>query len=323
MASENEQQQHFSPQGITTNDRQTVNNQAAAAARFSSNSVQMGINQPQTNTVISGNSGPANMQLPNSQRTRSRDLMENQGNNQNVFYPVPDYAPEDIREDMMAIRDAAHVLCQGSKRLRILFEEKQKEAVQHLVDSARIPILQKLNEKNGEIVKLRKLNMTLEKNLLNENLAWREYAISCEIKVASLSNKLEAAMAEVSRLQGLLPPNDTLAAPAEAQNVASFAHTNVSEKNTNAQGEAKVVAVQDAQETEAEKIKTRAAEKGEGSGEKKKCMLCGEFEMSVLAWPCWHLCFCMVCGTPESRLQGLPCPVCGVTMKAAVPVSIT
>ena len=90
-----------------------MNNQAAAAARFSSNSVQMGINQPQTNTVISGNSGPANMQLPNSQRTRSRDLMENQGNNQNVFYPVPDYAPQDIREDMMAIRDAAHVLCQG------------------------------------------------------------------------------------------------------------------------------------------------------------------------------------------------------------------
>ena len=72
----------------------------------------------------------------------------------------------------------------------------------------------------------------------------------------------------------------------------------------------------------AEKVKIGMAETGEGSGEKKKCLLCDEFELSVLAWPCWHLCFCMVCGTPESRLQGGPCPVCGVIIKAAVPVSI-
>ena len=33
-------------------------------------------------------------------------------------------------------------------------------------------------------------------------------------------------------------------------------------------------------------MKTGAAETGEGDGEKKKGMICGELEMSVLAQPC-------------------------------------
>ena len=71
------------------------------------------------------------------------------------------------------------------------------------------PILKKLNGKNNEIVESRKLNVTLEKNmknLLDENLAWTKYVISCEMKEASLSHKFEAALAQVSRLHGLLPP---------------------------------------------------------------------------------------------------------------------
>ena len=36
-------------------------------------------------------------------------------------------------------------------------------------------------------------------------------------------------------------------------------------------------------ESEAEKVNTGAAETGEGSGEKKKGMICCELEMSVLA----------------------------------------
>ena len=66
-----------------------------------------------------------------------------------------------------------------------------------------------MNGKNKVIVEIRKLNVTLEKNvknLLDENLAWTKYAISSEMKAASLSQKFEAALAEVSRLQGLLPP---------------------------------------------------------------------------------------------------------------------
>jgi len=47
-----------------------------------------------------------------------------------------------------------------------------------------------LNGKNKEIVEIRKLNVTLEKNvknLLDANLAWTKCAISCEMKATSLS----------------------------------------------------------------------------------------------------------------------------------------
>ena len=79
-------------------------------------------------------------------------------------------------------------------------------------------------------MEIRKLNVALEKNmkiLLDQNPSWTKYAISCEIKDASRSHKLEAAMAQVRRLQGLLPPNGALAAPAKEQNFASFVDTNV------------------------------------------------------------------------------------------------
>ena len=66
-------------------------------------------------------------------------------------------------------------------------------------------------------------------------------------------------------------PNGVLLAPAEEQNVASFVDTNVPKRT------------QTHKESEAEKVKTGAAETGEGSGEKKKGMICGELEMSVLA----------------------------------------
>ena len=83
-------------------------------------------------------------------------------------------------------------------------------------------------------MEIRKLNVALEKNvkiLLDENLSWTKYAISCEIKDASRSHKLEAAMAQVRRLQGLLPPDGALAAPAKEQNFASFLDTNLYKNN--------------------------------------------------------------------------------------------
>ena len=58
-------------------------------------------------------------------------------------------------------------------------------------------------------MEIRKLNKALHKNvkiLLVENVSWTKYAISSEIKGASRSHKLEAAMAEESLLPRLLPP---------------------------------------------------------------------------------------------------------------------
>ena len=63
--------------------------------------------------------------------------------------------------------------------------------------------------------------------------------------------------------------------------------------------------MQDVQETKAEKVKNRAIETGEGSGENKKGMICAELEMSTLAYACSHRCFCSVCGTRESCIHGL------------------
>ena len=120
--------------------------------------------------------------------------------------------------------------------------------------------------------------MALEKNVKNL-LDW-EYAISCETKAASISQKLEAALAEISRLQGLLPPNGTWAPPLKSNiYVASLAVSrSFSEKNTNTQGKAPVVAVQVL--GEAEKVKSGVAETREGSVKKKKYMCSSELEMS-------------------------------------------
>ena len=110
-----------------------------------------------------------------------------------------------------------------------------------------------------------------------------------------------------------MPPNGTWAPPLKSNIYVSYLAVSLifSEKNTNTQGKAPVVAVQVLDE--AEKVKSGVAETREGSVKKKKYMCSSELEMSDFVGNC----FCVVCETPESRLQGLPCPVCGVTVKAA------
>lgn len=201
--------------------------------------------------------------------------------------------------------------------------EKQNQAVGLLVDSARAPLLKKLKERDEETVNMLKLNMELQehvKNLFHQNQLWREHATACEIKAMSLANDLENVQAEVSRLRGIVRSYGAVAAPHEQQDVKSYCESNLSGKNIqrNAQGwiTAKVV---DVSETAAKKVHTGVAETGEGSGENKMCKSCGEMEMTFLAMPCMHLCFCVVCGTRESRLPG-PCPVCASTMTTTTPI---
>ena len=73
-----------------------------------------------------------------------------------------------------------------------------------------------------------KLNAALHKNvknLLDVNEAWTEYAISCEIKAASISNKLEVApLAEVSMLiaKEVFAMNWWFGKPPQEQCVASY-----------------------------------------------------------------------------------------------------
>lgn len=180
--------------------------------------------QPLMNATISAHNGPANMQLPNGQRKRSR-VSINQVNNQNVYYPVLDYAPQHIQS-----------------------------------------ILNILKEQDAEITNLWAFNNALRevvKDLVDENQKLIECAITWKIKTVSLHTELEAAMAEVRRLQGLVAANCAVAASHEEQEVRSYCGSNVSAENTpeNSQSVAKV----EDGETAAEEVQTGAAEMGEGS----------------------------------------------------------
>ncbi|XP_063949832.1 E3 ubiquitin-protein ligase BOI-like [Daucus carota subsp. sativus] len=357
---------------VTTRKSQFGNNQAAAGLN---NHVQMGSANPfattvdkpwlginhmllgsktmviqpqQVNETVPAHIAPANMQLPDGERKRSRESSTtNEAKNlHNVNFPVPNFAPPQIRDEMIALRESDRLLCQQvltgivlmqSKRLRVQFAEKQNQALQHLVNSVRGPLLNLLKQKDVELSNFKRLNCALHEginDLYNENQKLSDCAGAWKIKAVSLYTNLEVAMGELRRLQGLVPAIGAVEAPHEEQEAKSYSGSNVSAENTPGNSQEwqrqKMVKPPLRRQTMnnqavaafAEKVKIGMAETGEGSGEKKKCMLCDEFELSVLAWPCWHLCFCIVCGTPESRLQGGPCPVCGVIIKAAVPVSI-
>ncbi|KAK1384771.1 hypothetical protein POM88_022506 [Heracleum sosnowskyi] len=350
-------QQHIS-RNVTITNRQSVNDQEGAS-RFN-NPVQMGTAHPfattmenpwlgmnhmllgsnnmviqaQTNPMTSTNTGPANS-LPDDRQKRPRSVSTaNQVQNFICNFPLQSSALESIKHEMIALTEADSILCRESKRLRMQFIDKQTEAMGHLVDSARAPIIKNMKEKDEEIANMRKLNMELQenvKNLSHQSQAWKEYATACEIKAMSLRNDLEVVLAEVSRLQGLVQSNGAVAQsngavanPCEEHVVNSYCESNVSGKNAqrNVQGFIRVK-VEDARdrETAGKKVQTGAAEMGEGSGEKKMCESCGEMEMSFMGLPCRHLCFCVVCGTKESRLCG-PCPVCASTMNPTTRVSL-
>lgn len=204
-----------------------------------------------------------------------------------------------------------------AKSVRMQLAEKQSQAVGHLVDNIRTPLLKKLKEKDEEIVNMGKLNMKLEEkvnNLFHLIHTWKQYATSCENKAMSMLNHLEEVQAEVSRLKELLRSYGAVAAPPEEQNLKSHCASNVSGNNTqrNAQGCIRVE-VEDAGETKGKKVQTGAAETGEGSGVKKVCESCGRLENTLMGSPWEHLCICLVCGTGEARLCG-PCPVCATTV---------
>nr|XP_017245079.1 PREDICTED: E3 ubiquitin-protein ligase BOI-like [Daucus carota subsp. sativus] len=279
--------------------------------------------QPQVNETVPAHSAPANMQLPDGQRKRSREssITNEAINLHNLYFPVPNFAPPQIRDEMIALRESDRLLCQQSKKIRVQFAEKQNQALQHLVNSVRGPLVNLLKQKDVELSNFKRLNCALHEginDLYNENQKLSDCAGAWKIKAVSLYTNLEVAMGELRRLQGLVPAIGAVEAPHEEQEAKSYSGSNVSAENT--PGNSQAVAKAEDGETAAEKVQIGAAETGEGSGEKMMCLICGELETSVLALPCRHLCFCLVCGTRESLLYG-PCPVCETTMIATAPIS--
>ncbi|XP_063950474.1 BOI-related E3 ubiquitin-protein ligase 1-like [Daucus carota subsp. sativus] len=279
--------------------------------------------QPQVNETVPAHSAPANMQLPDGERKRSRESsITNEANNlHNVNFPVRNFAPPQIRDEMIALRESDRLLCQQSKRLRVQFAEKENQALQHLVNSVRGPLLNLLKQKDVELSNFKRLNCALHEginDLYNENQKLSDCAGAWKIKAVSLYTNLEVAIGELRRLQGLVPAIGAVEAPHEEQEAKSYSGSNVSAENT--PGNSQAVAKAEDGETATEKVQIGAAETGEGSGEKMMCKSCGELETSVLALPCRHLCFCIVCGTRESLLY-CPCPVCETVMTATAPLS--
>lgn len=199
------------------------------------------------------------------------------------------------------------ILLMQSKRLKMQFPKNQNQAVQ-----PETPILSVIKESDAEILSLGNSNMPFQEDVKNfsvDNQKRREYATNWEFKTMSAHNSLELACAMVRMLHRFLPLHNS----AEEHDVKSYNDCNVSEKN--APSNAQVVAVKDVSRTSGE------VQTGEGSGMKRMCMRCKEMEMSFLALPCRHLCFCIVCGTRQSILQD-PCPVCETTITATAPVSL-
>ncbi|KAL8101350.1 uncharacterized protein LOC141684828 [Apium graveolens] len=276
MANQPRQQQHFS-RLITATNRRSVNDQAARASfNHPVHPVQMAsanlVIQGQINAMTSTHDGPLE-----GRSKRPRVSTENEVNNESYgYFRIPDYAPQNIKDEMLRIRETSHKLFEQSKMLRMQFADKQNEAVKHLVERARSPVETRLKEREAEIVALRKWNTEVREdaeNLRRAKKSWMEHAIRCEIEATILRNELEAARAEVRRLQGLVPPNVAVEAlPLEQDGKSNCAGT-VSRNNTqrNAQGCVRVK-VEDGVEIAAEKVPQTGAstvERGEGSGKKE------------------------------------------------------
>ncbi|WOG81608.1 hypothetical protein DCAR_0100759 [Daucus carota subsp. sativus] len=272
---------------VTTRKSQFGNNQAAAGLN---NHVQMGSANPfattvdkpwlginhmllgsktmviqpqQVNETVPAHIAPANMQLPDGERKRSRESSTtNEAKNlHNVNFPVPNFAPPQIRDEMIALRESDRLLCQQydirnsylfllmlglvkvltgivlmqSKRLRVQFAEKQNQALQHLVNSVRGPLLNLLKQKDVELSNFKRLNCALHEginDLYNENQKLSDCAGAWKIKAVSLYTNLEVAMGELRRLQGLVPAIGAVEAPHEEQEAKSYSGSNVSAENT-------------------------------------------------------------------------------------------
>ena len=70
--------------------------------------------QPQVNETVPAHSAPANMQLPDGDRKRPREssITNEAINLHNLYFPVPNFAPPQIRDEMISLRESDRLLCQ-------------------------------------------------------------------------------------------------------------------------------------------------------------------------------------------------------------------
>lgn len=177
------------------------------------------------------------------------------------------------------------IVSHHTKKMKMEFEEMQKNQGRILAASIGERVMKKLKEKDVQIQRMAKLNFALQeklKNLCVENQLWRDVAQSNEAAANSLRWDLEQVLAHIG--------DDRISGAGRAATEESSCGS------------------------------CEEPEVGTPETVERMCRRCGERESSVLLLPCRHLCLCSACGS-----TALPrnCPVCNSAMNATLHVNMS
>ncbi|XP_074575959.1 putative BOI-related E3 ubiquitin-protein ligase 3 [Curcuma longa] len=184
--------------------------------------------------------------------------------------------------------DVDRLLRQHTEKVRVEVAERRERLTRRLLAAVESGTAKRLEAKDEEIARVRKLNCALEErveSLYAENQMWRGVARSNEAAASALRTDLEqvlvAARARVDQLRA--------ASADDAESCCS--------------GEVKW-------EEEEEEL-------GGAEWRRRRCWRCRAREASVLLLPCRHLCLCAAC-TPTATA----CPVCNCCKNGSVTVNL-
>ncbi|XP_010538611.1 PREDICTED: E3 ubiquitin-protein ligase BOI-like [Tarenaya hassleriana] len=178
-------------------------------------------------------------------------------------------------------------VAQRAEKLRMELEKRHRTQTRMLAFTIQTAIAKKLEEKDDEIVRLRKLNWVLQervKSLFVENQNLRDLAEANEAMANNLRANLEQVLAQVDGAAAALEDEVESSCGSCGGGVAG-----------------------------GDVMMSIPGVRGGG------CRRCGEREAMVLVLPCRHLCLCTVCGSAPLRA----CPVCDTVMNASVRVNMS
>ncbi|CAL0309171.1 unnamed protein product [Lupinus luteus] len=233
------------------------------------------------------------------QRKRFRDfnteLTSFSAHKRNKLSPRSSFLDQDVLYQIQNQQqiEIDRVLAHHAEKVRVELEEQKMRQSRMLLATIQETMAKKLREKDEEIQRIVKLNMTLQEkvnSLCLENQIWKELAQTNETTANHLRSNLEQVLAHVG----------------ENRHVAAAA-----------------AVVDDAQSScgsnhEVEAGDDTAASTAVGGGGRNMCKNCGVKESIVLLLPCRHLCLCTNCGSTIHN-----CPVCNSGMEASVHVNLS
>nr|GMD97613.1 probable BOI-related E3 ubiquitin-protein ligase 3 [Ipomoea batatas] len=246
--------------------------------------------------VVAGNS----LQQPSLHGKRSRDSLDL------YSHPSTQIGAGGAGDDFLQ-SEIDRIIAHHTKKLRVEFEERQKQTARNLMAAMGEGLVKKLREKDEEIQRMAKLNLALQervKSLYVENQLWRDMAQTNEAAANSLRSNLEQVLAHVAD-ERVSVPAAVAAAEDDAESCCG--------SSDHGRGEPEVCTAMPEWRTPA----TEAQDSKNSGG--RMCRRCGERESSVLLLPCRHLCLCTVCGSTLIRC----CPVCNSNMNATVHVNMS